>query len=156
MNDEKLTELLTYAGSLPFIACALLPLLGVDTIPPFGRFDVIAVLYGLTIASFMAGTHWGTYLYNRASSPANLLITSNVVALSCWFAILLAGTVMTLFVMIFAFAYLLFVDLGLVRVRLITENYFQMRLRVTLIVEGALVLTLVQAAGLTAVGLTSG
>jgi Protein of unknown function (DUF3429) len=59
----RIYSLLTYAGALPFVACALIPLFGVSSIKLIGSFDYIAAVYALTIVSFMAGVHWGTVLY---------------------------------------------------------------------------------------------
>lgn len=146
MQENKLYTLLTYAGALPFIACAVLPLLGYDALPNVGRYDLIAEVYGLAIASFVAGSHWGTYLYNRDVSPTNLFVTSNVVVLSCFFAFLLTGVAITVFTLILAFAYLLFVDYTLYKVKVTTEYYFTMRLRVTLLVVASLAVLLFQAA----------
>lgn len=146
MQDNRLYTLLTYAGALPFIACALLPLFGIDTLPNVGRLDRVAQVYGLAIASFVAGSHWGTYLYKRERCPANLFISSNGIVLAAFFAFLLTGTVITIVVLMLAFAYLLFIDLGLRRADLTTDYYYGMRLRVTLIVLASLAVILVQAA----------
>ncbi len=134
MQDNRLYTQLTYAGALPFIACAVLPVLGVEGLPNIGRLDRIAAIYGLAIASFVAGSHWGTYLYNRELSPINLFVTSNVVVLAAFFAFILTGTALTIFTLMLSFGYLLFVDLSLKRADLITDYYYGMRLRVTLIV----------------------
>ena len=146
MQDNRLYTLLTYAGALPFIACALLPLFGFEELPNVGRFDHIAEVYGLAIASFVAGSHWGTYLYNREISPANLFLTSNLVVLAAFFAFLLTGTLLTIFTLMLSFAYLLFVDLSLKRADLTTDYYYSMRLRVTLIVLASLAVILFQTA----------
>ena len=146
MHDNRLYTLLTYAGALPFIACAVLPLLGFEELPNVGRFDRIAEVYGLAIASFVAGSHWGTYLYNREVSPTNLFLTSNLVVLAAFFAFLLTGTLLTIFTLMLSFAYLLFVDLSLKRADLTTDYYYGMRLKVTLIVLASLAVILFQAA----------
>jgi hypothetical protein len=41
----RIYSLLTYAGALPFIACALLPLIGVSAIQRIGSVDYIAAVY---------------------------------------------------------------------------------------------------------------
>jgi hypothetical protein len=134
MNDNKLYSLLTYAGALPFIACAVLPFAGISEIPNAGSFDYIARVYGLAIASFVAGSHWGTYLYNREACPTNLFVSSNIVVLASWFAFLLAIPVVALFVLLLSFLYLLFVDYRLYKAKLTTNHYFRMRAGVTAIV----------------------
>lgn len=147
MDDNKTYQYLTYAGTIPFIVCALLPLVGVSTIANVGDVDFIARLYGLAIVSFVAGSHWGTYLYNRMRCPANLFLVSNIVVLSAWFAFLLTGSVISIFVLILALLYLLFVDFSLYRVGITTADYFTTRLNVTVIVCAALTLSVLQLLG---------
>lgn len=142
MQENRLYSLLTYAGALPFIFCALLPFAGIDEWQNVGTFEYIARLYGLAIASFVAGSHWGTYLYNREASPSNLFLTSNAVVLAAWFAFLLTIPVMTQFVLLLAFLYLLFVDYNLHKAGLTTLHYFRTRAYVTLIVCVCLVVNI--------------
>ncbi len=134
MQENKLYSLLTYAGALPFFLCALLPFAGLVEWENVGSFEYIARLYGLAIASFVAGSHWGMYLYNRESSPSNLFLTSNAVVLAAWSAFLFTIPVLTEFVLLLAFLYLLFVDYNLYKAGVTTPYYFRMRLNVTLIV----------------------
>ena len=134
MQENKLYSLLTYAGALPFILCAFLPFAGIDAWENVGSFEFIARLYGLAIVSFIAGSHWGTYLYNRESSPSNLFLTSNAVVLAAWAAFLFTLPVLTEFVLLLAFLYLLFVDYNLYRAGVIAPFYFRMRRNVTVIV----------------------
>ncbi|MFO7642382.1 MAG: hypothetical protein R6X17_14310, partial [Candidatus Competibacteraceae bacterium] len=58
VTNTRTYSLLTYAGALPFIASALLPLIGVSSIKAFGFVVYIAAVYALTIVSFMDGVHW--------------------------------------------------------------------------------------------------
>ena len=140
MDSSKLHPVLTYAGLLPFIGCALLPFAGIRELWNLGSFDYIAAAYGLAIVCFLCGAHWGTYLYNRATAPDNLLITSNVTVVACWFAFLVAAQAMTLFVLIFAFLWLLFIDHRLLKAGLLTDNYFRMRATATGVAVTALVI----------------
>lgn len=133
---------LAYAGTLPFLACALLPLIGVKAIPPIGALDFIAAVYALTIVSFMAGVHWGTALYQPPTEwPVNLLLSSNVVTITVWLAFLVTTPDITLITGILAFLYLLWIDHHLYRRCLITDDYWQTRRRVTALVVIALLLT---------------
>jgi hypothetical protein len=94
---ETMTEtspflrLLPYAGALPFVGCAALQLIGITELPLLGDPKTVASSYGLAIASFMAGVHWGQYLEGRGSN-VNLLLTSNAVTLAAWFGFLLLPT----------------------------------------------------------------
>ena len=93
--------------------------------------------------SFLAGAHWGTYLYRSDRAPVNLFITSNVIVVAVWFVSLLANFRSTLLTLIVAFAYLLFVDLRLKRAGIIDENYWRIRLHATTLAIVALVVTFV-------------
>lgn len=142
MTDSRLYAPLAYAGALPFIACGVLPWVGVSVVPGLGSLAEIAATYGVAIASFMAGTHWGTYLYHAARAPCNLLLISNVVTLGVWLAYVLAPVAVSLAVTAVAFAALLLVDFALVRRSLLTAAYVRVRRNVTTVVLMALALTI--------------
>ena len=127
MESRKLYPLLTYAGVLPFVGCALMPFLGLQELWNLGSYDHIAAAYGLAIVCFLCGAHWGTYLYHRANASDNLFITSNVIVVACWFAFLIAAKAITLFVLILAFLCLLVIDYRLLKAGLLTDYYFRMR-----------------------------
>ena len=138
MESRKLYPILTYAGVLPFVGCALMPLVGLQELWNLGSYDHIAAAYGLAIVCFLCGAHWGTYLYRRASAPDNLFITSNVIVVACWFAFLMAAKAVTLFVLILAFLCLLVIDYRLLKAGLITDYYFRMRSIATIVAVVAL------------------
>ncbi len=138
MESRKLYPLLTYAGVLPFVGCALMPFLGLQQLWNLGSYDYIAAAYGLAIVCFLCGAHWGTYLYHRDRGPDNLFITSNVIVVACWFAFLMAAKAITLFVLILAFLCLLVIDYRLLKAGLLTDYYFRMRSIATAIAVVAL------------------
>ena len=143
MTDNKLHAILAYLGALPFVACAILPWLGMAAIPGIGECAYVSATYGVAIASFMAGIHWGTYLYRQDSLPINLLLTSNAITLAVWFAFLLAPITVSLAVNAAAFLALLVVDYRLAGAGLISAPYLQLRRNVTLIVVASLVLAII-------------
>ena len=143
MEKKRLYSTLTYAGTLPFVACALMPYVGIPELKNIGSFDYIARVYGLAIVCFLAGAHWGTFLYRRDQSPDNLFITSNTIFLAAFFAFLLDAPSLTLFVLILAFLTLLFVDYRLFKSDLLTHYYFRMRANATAIAVIALAATIV-------------
>ncbi len=132
MTHSRLTSTLTYAGALPFLLGALWYLLGITTLAQ--ELTQLMLAYGLAIASFMAGTHWGMYLQHDGVSPRNLLITSNAVTLSVWLVYGLGSTIAVLFALLLAFAYLLFIDMTLYRHKVIPDTYYRLRRNVTFIV----------------------
>lgn len=142
MIDSKQYEVLAYAGALPFIACAVLPWIGMPDVAGIGNYADIAAIYGVAIASFMAGVHWGTFLYQAGSVPVNLLLTSNAITVAVWLSFVLAPAAVSLAVIAAAFLLLLAVDFRLARAGLLTTDYLRTRRNVTLIVLGALMLTI--------------
>ena len=138
MESRTLYPVLTYAGALPFVACALMPLFGIESLWNLGSYVHIAAAYGLAIVCFLCGAHWGTYLYNRAAAPDNLFVTSNVIVVACWFAFLMAAQAITLFVLVLALLCLLFIDYRLLRAGLLTAYYFRMRTIATVIAVASL------------------
>ena len=143
MESRKLYPLLTYAGVLPFVGCALMPFVGLQELWNLGTYDYIAAAYGLAIVCFLCGAHWGTYLYHSIAAPDNLFITSNVFVVACWFAFLMAAQVITLFVLILAFLCLLFIDYRLLKAALLTDYYFRMRTNATVVAVVALAIIIV-------------
>ncbi|MBT8102305.1 MAG: DUF3429 domain-containing protein [Gammaproteobacteria bacterium] len=127
MKPSSLYTGLAFAGATPFLACGLLPLIGVDAIAPLGRLDTLASSYGLAIICFLAGAHWATYLLRHADIRINLLISSNVVLLVVWFAFVAAGIAWALVAQLAAFIVLLLIDYRLLGDGVISAGYFRVR-----------------------------
>ena len=90
----------------------------------------------------MCGAHWGTYLYKDKQCRVNLFITSNLIALTCWFCVLTEHVMAMLISQLIAFASLLLLDFWLTNKQVITSAYFKTRFNVSTIVMAALMLTL--------------
>jgi lysylphosphatidylglycerol synthetase-like protein (DUF2156 family) len=142
MEKNRPYTLLALAGTTPFIACALLPLIGIDTLPGLGSLDVLASTYGLAIICFLAGAHWGTYLLSQSATPFNLFISSNVVFLAVWFAFIGASLSLSIATQIVAFLVLLFIDYRLRQHAVISVDYFGIRFVATLIATISLLVVL--------------
>lgn len=127
MTDPRTYSLLTMAGVTPFLACALLPLMGVEALEPVGPLDRIAALYGLAIVSFLAGIHWATQIYELHKSSFNLLLASNVVFLLTWFAFVVGNLDIALAAQVLALLVLLGVDRWLYGSGLISKHYLKVR-----------------------------
>lgn len=133
MKKETFAQILTYAGTLPFLAAVSIPLVQPQL---FGLdYGHVILTYGAIIASFIAGTHWGIYLFR--DTPLNLFIHSNIAALLAWFAVVSAipGSAGTL---IICFVYMLFVDKQLSNAGVHEDWYMRMRIIASLIVILAL------------------
>ena len=143
---KKPSPYLTFAGTIPFIACAILITIGVDAIQVLGRTEEVLTVYGLVIATFMAGAQWGNHLSlaDDNSWAVKLPILSNVIALALWFGFLTLSTAGFIWLLIFNFISLLIIDYGLCRAQIISAKYFMVRKYVTLIVVISLIVAAVQ------------
>ncbi len=142
MPETSIYKTLTYAGSLPFIACALLPWVGITELGPLGAWDQVLVMYGLAIASFLAGTHWAFELARPGSYGMSLFLLSNAVVLAVWFAALVATSAIALAVQCIAFLVLLWVDRTVAAGDGTPPGYFAMRQRISFIVLAALLIAI--------------
>lgn len=144
IQETRTYTALALAGTVPFIACALLPLLGYDSIRYLGSLDKVVASYGLAIVCFLAGAHWGTYLSGRSADSLNLFITGNVIFLAVWFAYVGADMKWAIGTQVLAFLTLLFIDLRLKRSDVISNVYFRVRSIATLIAIISLLVVLTQ------------
>ena len=140
MVDSNIYKTLTYAGGLPFVACALLPFAGITDLGPFGTWERVLVTYGLAIASFLAGTHWAFELARPGSHAVSLFVVSNVVVLAVWLAALVAAPVIALAVQCVAFIVLLRVDTAVAATGGTPSDYLVLRQRITAVVLVALLI----------------
>lgn len=140
MPDTTVYKTLTYAGGLPFVACALLPYAGITELGPLGAWHDVLVMYGLAIASFLAGTHWAFELARPGRHPISLFVMSNVIVLAVWLAALAAPAAIALAVQSIAFVVLLRVDKAVAADGGTPQGYFTMRQRITYIVLAALII----------------
>ena len=142
MQDTKLYTTLALAGTIPFIASALLPVLGHYSLPYLGPLDQLVASYGLAIVCFLAGAHWGTYLSGRSAGSLNLFVISNVIFLAVWFAYVGAGVKTAIVIQIVAFLILLFIDLRLRTGDVISAKYLRVRTGATMIAVASLLVVI--------------
>ena len=138
--NASLTRILAAAGAIPFLIGAFAPALGVELVTRHGDIEAAALAYGLTIASFMAGVHWGTALSETRPLPVNLFVSSNVVTVAAWFVYLFASIEAAALLLAFLFAVLLAFDWRLYRSGVIKVDYWYTRLGVTIVVIACLLL----------------
>lgn len=125
---------LTYAGAIPFVFCAACLLSGVQEVAILGSVRQALSVYGLIIASFMAGAHWGQHLSMERPWSRALPIFSNIIAVSLWFGFLLFSFEALVVLLMIDFVFLLRIDHGLYRSGKISREYFRTRLVVSSIV----------------------
>ncbi len=144
MQDTRVYTALALAGTIPFIAGALLPVLGHDALPFLGSLDQLLASYGLAIVCFLAGAHWGTYLSGRCAESLNLFVISNAIFLAVWFAYVGTDVKTAIGVQIFAFVALLLTDRRLRIDDVISAVYFRVRSTATLIAIVSLLIVIAQ------------
>ncbi|MBP3945869.1 DUF3429 domain-containing protein [Psychrobacter sp. K31L] len=143
---KKPSPYLTFAGTIPFIACAFLLMIDVVTVPILGSVANILSAYGLVIASFMAGAHWGNHLSLADDNKwaVRLPLYSNVIALGLWLGFLILSTSSFIWLLVIGFISLLVIDYSLHRAQIISHAYFKVRQYVTAIVVISLVIAALQ------------
>ena len=133
-HSVKFHFYLVYAGSLPFIILTAFLLFDAEFVPYLGETINILATYGLIISVFLAGVHWGQYLASVDGSPIYLPIISNIIAVFVWVAYLSMPIYVYLISLIFVFILLLTIDFRLAKIDQISQSYFRLRLRITMIV----------------------
>ena len=121
MNKTNVS--LMYAGTIPFVLCALCLMTNIMQLPLLGLVEKILSAYGLVILSFLAGSHWGQNINNTTF----LSLLSNVIVIAIWLGFLTLGFKMLITMFIATFLTLLIIDNHLFRKGLITYPYFHAR-----------------------------
>ena len=143
---KKPSPYLTFAGAIPFVACAFLLMIDVVTVPMLGSVVDILSAYGLVIASFMAGAHWGNHLDLADDNKwaIRLPLYSNIIALGLWLGFLILSASSFIWLLVIGFISLLVIDYSLHRAQIISHAYFKVRQYVTAIVVISLVIAALQ------------
>ncbi len=130
---NPLPHTLIYAGSIPFIVGAVLLILDVPTVPLLGNVRDLTAAYGLVIAVFLTGIHWGQEL-SLGHVRLRLFISSNIIALIIWLSWLLVSPEVFMAMLTLPYLVLLYIDLILCRKNLIDQAYYRSRLIITAVV----------------------
>ena len=143
---KKPSPYLTFAGAIPFVACAFLLMIDVVTVPMLGSVIDVLSAYGLVIASFMAGAHWGNHLDLADDNKwaIRLPLYSNIIALGLWLGFLILSASSFIWLLVIGFISLLVIDYSLHRAQIISHAYFKVRQYVTAIVVISLVIAALQ------------
>ena len=143
---KKPSPYLTFAGAIPFVACAFLLMIDVVTVPMLGSVGDVLSAYGLVIASFMAGADWGNNLDLSDDNKwaIRLPLYSNIIALGLWLGFLILSAIGFIWLLVIGFISLLVIDYSLHRAQIISHAYFKVRQYVTAIVVISLVIAALQ------------
>lgn len=127
-RNQRLAKALTYSGLLPFLYFPVyLFFTGNNVI--FG-FDVEALLvaYSAVIVSFIAGIHWGIFLFKKSS--LNLFLCSNIIALLACLSIF-SIFFLNLIILILCLFFLILIDSSLFNQQLLDPWFYKLRLQVS-------------------------
>ncbi len=133
---------MTYAGALPFIAAALVLIFQ----PPAIQADLELVLrvYSALIVSFISGIHWQIGI-SKQEAPGYLLWMSNAVVLASWGFVFAQPGIVAWLLFVIVFAVLLVLDRILFRLDLVSSWFYQLRVRISIIVMMSLLVAAVAA-----------
>lgn len=137
MRDCLSIRVLTYLGVIPFLFAFIVRFMPAEVYVAISSVQFI-VTYGAIIVSFIAGTHWSYYLLDN-KVKLKLQIHSNIIALIAWIAVLFHNLI-SIYVLIFCFLYLLMLDYKSYKMQYIQYWYFKLRLHVTALVCAILIL----------------
>lgn len=128
---NRIARTLPFLGLAPFVGATGLLYAGMDTLPGLGPVDTLLSSYALLIVAFMAGTHWGLAVGRSRDVDVPLYLPSNVVALTAWFAHLLAPLPVELVVDAAALVVLVVIEHGFARPLGIDDEYLRLRTQVS-------------------------
>ncbi len=131
MKKEYLAKILTYSGSLPFILSTYLIFFDADK---FFTIDISIILisYAAIILSFISGMHF-SYAILQDKISNRLLILSNVMAIIAWICLLINLKLALVFMMA-GYISSLIIDFVSYRNLVIKKWFFNLRLRISLII----------------------
>lgn len=146
-NDSKrLAAALMYAGTLPFVACAVVLLfggtLGLNAYRPFATQAI--TIYAAVVASFLGGIQWGIAVATHEQQPQtakSLLLLSVVPSLLAWAMLFLPANSSRVIVAIFLIGFVWVVDALLHLQQVIPSWFFRLRS----IVSAVALVTLIMA-----------
>lgn len=135
-RQQALARLLTYLGAVPMLGACALAGFG---IVPTALASHILITYAAIIIAFLAGIHWGVYLFFAGACPRNLLLTSNITALLAWAVLLMPQLSLALVLQLLCVAYLLLLDVKLHRASILPAWFFHLRRTASWLVIASLV-----------------
>lgn len=142
-TQKILFPYLTLAGATPFIVCMFLLLFGLNHLPYLGETTQVLRGYGILIASFMLGSQWGSHLSLSENNPwlLRLPIFTNIMAVLLWLAYLVLSVDVFLLLLPVCFLAILFIDYYLKQAKIIGQDYYRIRVIVTMIVVASLLVS---------------
>jgi hypothetical protein len=147
-STERLAALLSYAGTIPFIAAAFILLfghaVGLGIYRPLASEAIIN--YAAVIVSFLGGIQWGIGIATHEQQPQtarSLFMLSVVPSLLAWAMLFLPVSNSRIIVALFLVGFVWIIDALLHLQKVIPAWFFKLRSIVSAIVMASLLLALV-------------
>ena len=141
-NIKKLSTsaILTCAGSLPFVLAAIFMYWDLERLPLIGDVQKVIDIYGLVIVVFIAGSFWGISLNLVEKKRTALMLISNILTLFAFFSYVWLKIIPFQLILIILLLAMLLVEYWLYFLELNTKEYVILRLIVSIIVVGSLII----------------
>lgn len=130
MNNSNITKYFSYAGLLPVLIAIFMIFLGIDPVAKVIHIDQFIILYGVLIAVFIAGSHWGLSL-DETDTSFLLILSSNLQVVVLWLSYVLLPKSICILIVNASLICSLLIERSLTRDGILNRSYFAMRLRVS-------------------------
>jgi|TARA_Y100000389_G_scaffold193835_1_gene223080 hypothetical protein len=124
MKFDILLKNLTYLGLVPFIGIYMAILTGYDFVFEFK-------IYAALILSFLGGINWGVAMIKKNSI---FLLKSVVVVILCWLLFLIKDNIIFMIGLSLLYLLQLYFDLSLKNKKIYNIEFYNYRIKVTIIV----------------------
>ena len=141
MSETKKPKILAHLGIVPFMFALGIACFGYFDLQTVFDFDIrytrfksymIAHTYGAVIVAFLGGIQWGLSLNEQ--TDRQYFFISNVLALLAWASLFAFASFVGIFTILMAFIFALIVDSHAYKNGVISEWFWQLRLRISVIV----------------------
>jgi hypothetical protein len=132
LNQKQLATTLVVLGTVPFVVFTV-AVAGFAAPLPFPAAPALMLhVYGVIIASFVAGLHWGIHFCKRTSDSVYLY--SSFIAVLLWCSMWVAGSTIGLALVLLGFVLLWLEEYRLSVQRVTTAWFWKLRTAVTAVV----------------------
>jgi hypothetical protein len=143
-DSKRIATILTYAGAIPFLACAAILLFGQATgLGSLGQFAGQAITtYAAVIVSFLGGIQWGIALATHEQQPQtakSLFLLSVVPSLLAWARLFLPNGSSRVVVAIFLIGFVWVIDALLHLQQVLPTWFFRLRSNISAVVMASLI-----------------
>lgn len=138
-NQKQLATTLVVFGTVPFVILTVLIITASTALSLPASPALMLHVYGVIIASFVAGLHWGIHFCKRTSDSVYLY--SSIIALLLWCSMWAAGSTTGLALVMLGFILLWLEEYRLSVQRVTTAWFWKLRTIVTAVVVLCLALS---------------